>query len=438
MESLPALSEMRIKLGSRLMVVVTAGSFALALALGLSQAFYLFYLLCLLWGVAYLWTRWASERVWIERRPETNWVQAGDEFSETFLFHNQSRLPLLWLEVVDHSSVPGYSASRVESAGSGETRTWVTIGRCLRRGLYALGPTELRTGDPFGLFASELVVPATRSLLVFPPIVHLPELQLPPGSATGASRSNLRTAQPTSSIAGIRSYLPGDPVNRISWHHTAHTGDLQVKESELEPSRSLWVVLDLDEAVQSGEGDDSTLECGVKVAASAAYRAISEGRAVGLSAWPHQVQPERGARQMRRILETLAMVSANAGPRLTEVLARAAGGLARGASIVIVTPSLEPAWADAMVNLGQRGLAPVCILLESGAGGQAQSEAYAALRARLFGIGVPALVIRSGELVETLAPSRRKRRARYRVLGTGRAVAVESQERPASVPALKV
>jgi len=418
------------------MVVVTAGSLLLALALGLQHLFYLFYLLCLLWGLSYIWTRWASERVALERRPETNWVQVGDEFSESFLLHNQSRLPMFWVEIVDRSNVPGYSASRVESAESGETRSWVSIGTCLRRGLYALGPTELRTGDPFGLFTSQLLIPATRNLLVFPPIVHLPDLQLPPGSATGASRSNLRTAQPTSSIAGIRNYLPGDPVSRISWPHTAHTGDLQVKESELEPSRSLWTILDLDSTVQSGVGDDSTVEIGVKVAAAAAYRAISEGRAVALSAWPYQVPPERGGRQMRRLLETLAMVSPAKGPSLAEVLARSAGGLARGTSVVIVTPSLDPSWVDTVLNLSQRGLAPTCILLDSGATTQAPADAYSALRARLIGLGVPTLVVRRDDLAISLTPARKKR-VRYRVLGTGRTLAIESHERQPAMPLLR-
>jgi len=429
---------MQIGLNNRLMVVVTAGSLVLAVSAGLAEVFYLFYLLAFLWAAAYAWTRWAGESVSLHREPETNWTQVGDEFSESFSVHNHSHLPMLWLEVLDHSDVPGYSANRIEAVQVQETRSWASIGVCLRRGLYNLGPTELRTGDPFGLFVSRLLIPATRSLLVFPPIVHLPELQLPPGSATGASRSHIRTAQPTSSVAGVRNYLPGDPVSRISWRHTAHTGELQVKESELEPSRSLWVVLDLDQAVQLGEGEQSTLEIGVKVAASVAYRAISEGRAVGLAAGLTRVQPERGARQMRRILETLAMVTASPDLTLIAALAQLSQSLMRGASVVVVTPSLDPVWVHALLNLAQRGLAPASILLDPGLDGKAPDEAYAALTARLWELGVPGCVIRGGELLASLMPGRKKRRARYRILGTGRAALVEAPEKTVSPLPLRV
>ena len=50
----------------------------------------------------------------------------------------------------------------------------------------------------------------------------------------------------------------------------------------MEPGGSTWILLDLNQAVQAGEEDESTEEYSVKLAAALVYRLIREQKSIGL------------------------------------------------------------------------------------------------------------------------------------------------------------
>ena len=93
--------------------------------------------------------------------------------------------------------------------------------------------------------------------------------------------SPVRTLQTTPLATTVRPYAPGDSMNRIHWKSTARHGEIQVKEFDLEQTADAWIVLDLQRGIQTGEGDDSTVEAAVRAAASIADKALQENRSVG-------------------------------------------------------------------------------------------------------------------------------------------------------------
>jgi uncharacterized protein (DUF58 family) len=58
-------------------------------------------------------------------------------------------------------------------------------------------------------------------------------------------------------VASVRDYAPGDSFNRIHWPSTARTGQLIVKEFELDPMADIWLFLDLEKRVQVGDVGES-------------------------------------------------------------------------------------------------------------------------------------------------------------------------------------
>src|SRR5207247_206785 len=82
-------------------------------------------------------------------------------------------------------------------------------------------------------------------------------------------------------VMGIREYQPGDAMNRIHWPSSVRHRRLHVKEFELDKTADLWLYLDLDERWHSGEGEDSSEERCVTVAASVVAKALREHRNVG-------------------------------------------------------------------------------------------------------------------------------------------------------------
>ncbi|HSJ55706.1 MAG TPA: DUF58 domain-containing protein, partial [Anaerolineae bacterium] len=238
-----------------------------------------------IWLTAFLWARHLAARLHVTREQHYGWVHVGDLLEERFVMVNDSFLPALWVEIDDASDLPGYSARSVRSADGYATVRWRTEGICRQRGLFTLGPWRARTGDPLGLYTVTFDHPAAQSVLVYPPIVHLPTLRLPRGAATGAGRTSRRALDVTTNAAGVRPYAPGDAVNRIHWPTTARRETMMVKTFDLEPSGDLWIVLDMDQAVHAGEGEESTEEYGVILAASLSNRTLEENRAVGLVAY---------------------------------------------------------------------------------------------------------------------------------------------------------
>ena len=93
----------------------------------------------------------------------------------------------------------------------------------------------------------------------------------------------VRTLQTTPLATTVRPYAPGDSMNRIHWKSTARHDEIQVKEFDLEQTADAWIVLDLQRSVQTGRGDDSTVESAVRAAASIADKALQENRAVGMT-----------------------------------------------------------------------------------------------------------------------------------------------------------
>ncbi len=389
-------------------------------------------------GFSYFWARQLSERMALTREQYYGWVHVGDMLEERFTLVNDAILPVVWVEIDDQSDLPGYSARTVRSADGRQTIQWRTEGICRQRGLFSLGPWRAQTGDPLGLFQVSLDYPLSRTILVYPPIVHLPTLRLPRGAATGAGRTSRRALEITANAAGVRGYVPGDSINRIHWRTTARQDSLMVKTFDLEPSGDLWIVLDLDAAVQAGQEEESTEEYGVILAASLSNRTLRENRAVGLVAYgtesqlngpspepaPTLVLPQKGTAHQWRILQALATVRAGGNWPLERVLAEMDRNLGRGTTLAVITPSCDPDWVAGLLPPMRRGVTPTVVLLDPVSfGGQGNPEALIGLLADL---GVPSHRVAKGTPFKPIRRHKRIGRPQYRVLpGTGRVIPVE-------------
>ncbi len=389
-------------------------------------------------GVGYLWARELARHLLLTREQHYGWAHVGDLLQERFTLQNRSILPTPWIEIDDHSDMPGYSARSVRTADGEQTLRWRTEGICRQRGLFTLGPWSAHTGDPLELFRVTFHHPKSQSILIYPPIVHLPHLRLPRGAATGTGRTSQRALEVTTNAAGIRDYVPGDAINRVHWRSTARQDTLMVKTFDLEPSGDLWIVLDLDAAVQAGQGEESTEEYGVILAASLSSRILEANRAVGLVAYgtlppedggpprprPTFVLPQKGKAQQWRILQALATVRAGGQWPLARVLAEMDHNLGRGMTLALITPSCDPAWVAGLLSPMRRGIAPAVLLLDPNTfGGEGNVEALQGLLANL---GVVAERITRDMPFRPVAEPKRTGPPELKVLpGTGRVVVVD-------------
>ena len=341
-----------------------------AFSTALPFLFYLLYLAILVVGGSYVLVRLGLTDLEAGYAVSQLHGHVGDKLRVTYTLRNASRIAKLWLEIHNPTTLPGGLPGRAITLAGRSERSWLIRIPLARRGHFRIEPLHIRTGDPFGFFEASATVGQGVSVVVYPRLEPLPRWRLPAAAIEGSQVSPVRTLQTTPLATTVRPYAPGDSMNRIHWKSTARHGEIQVKEFDLEQTADAWIVLDLQRGIQTGKGDESTVEAAVRAAASIADKALQENRSVGMTvnvARTAFLPPDRGSRQHLKIMQLLASVEADSSAPLVETLIATVGRLRRGMTAVVITPSLDPSWVRPLASLRTRGVACVVLTLDAAA-----------------------------------------------------------------------
>lgn len=322
----------------------------------------------LLSGVSFWWAVQSARLVSFSRHLRHTWAQVGDRLEENFLLQNRFMLPVLAAEIDDESNLPGYNASTVRSVDGRSFDQWSKKAISHRRGVFRLGPTTVRIGDPLGIFEVIIRYPQAREIMVAPPVLHGLSVVAPSGGGHGATVSRQRNLIETGIIGGVRDYHPGDPVRRIHWPLSTRHQSFLVKEFDDEKGGDIWLVLDLDGAVHVGQGQESTLEYAIIWAASWAWHLLKQGKGVGLfTSTPERViiPPASGTAQTNRILRALAPLSAHAEIPMSALLHEVRPFLAHSHSLIVITPSMAADWPVELAQPDLRTAVKGAVLLDA-------------------------------------------------------------------------
>jgi uncharacterized protein (DUF58 family) len=339
-------------------------------------------LLLLVEGLATLWSRRGLRGVTYERRFEPDRAVVGDLVALETTVTNQKLLPLAWLRVEDlanaNMTVRELSLERDAASGGGIFRTIWTLAwfeqvrrryhvDADRRGVYQLGPTELRVADLFGRNVATQEQPNRTTLLVRPRTVSVRDGQ-PDRAPLGLRRARSGPWEDPALFAGVRPFQLGDPLRRIHWRATARTGEVVSKRYE--PSRSPEVVVAVD--VQTHDGpfwllsyDDETVEQLAVAAMSVARTSLLAGSSVGLAVAAFSGTPQRsmwiaprgGTAQVSVIADALARMSPYASMPFGTLLAGLPQKVRPGATIVVLSGRLPSSYLATMQRLARHGYA---------------------------------------------------------------------------------
>ena len=353
----------------RLQFLIVAVSLLIAaFATGYQFLFYMVYLGLLAIGGSYVLTRFGLADLEAGYRVDHRQGHVGDDLRTTYSISNASGLPKPWLEVYSPTDLPVPVPGRALGLRSWAQRSWIAIVPLSRRGSFRIEPMVVRTGDPFGFFEAAATVGRPTVVTVFPRVLPLPRWRLPNAYLEGTHSAPERTLQTTPLATTVRPYAPGDSFNRIHWRSTARLGEIQVKEFDLEQTADVWLFVDLEARVQAGDGDMSTVEEILRVAASIAHDAILENRAVGMTTSGHRlvsIPADRGTRQRQKIMQLLAAVEGDGWTPLAEVLLTGLPRLRRGMTAVVVTASRERQWVRTLTSLRARGVTAAVVALDA-------------------------------------------------------------------------
>jgi len=402
----------------RLLFLITALVVA-AFSTGIEFLFFLVYLTVAIGVGSWLYARRGLRSVRADYRVLNPRTHVGEVLQAIYRVENHDRFGKPWIECWNESTLPSSLPGRVVGIASRGTRQWLAKVTLTRRGSYRLGPLRVRSGDPFGLFTTDMMVGQPTNVVVFPEVVPLPHWRLPPSPIDGTTRTKRRYEAATPLVSSVRPYVHGDAINRIHWLSSARHGELHVKEFDLEQAADLWILLDLDRSVHAGIGTDASVETAVTIAASVAMRTLSDNRSVAMTASARRLQlhqPDRGPRVEQKLLHLLANVQADGGNPLAEVLTATLPQLRRGMTLCIITGSTDRTWVRALSALRRRGVAALVILLDRASfigvepDGHAQAE-LAAVRHALAEYDVEHRLVRRGDNIADAIGGRTRARA---------------------------
>ena len=121
-------------------------------------------------------------------------------------------------------------------------------------------------------------------------------------------------------------------------------------------------------------------------------------RAVGFVGYGHQheiIQPDRGERQLNRLLEVLAVLRAEGNIQFQHVLGVESARLGRNNTLVAISPSSETNWIKALRETKRRGLRAIAALTDVNTfGGHGDTKGAAA---ELLASGIPTYVAHEGD-----------------------------------------
>ncbi len=140
---------------------------------------------------------------------------------------------------------------------------------------------------------------------------------------------------------GLREYRDGDNPKHIHWRSSARLGKRLVKEFHHEQAEKVCVLLDAGLPTSAGELESRRFEEAVSFAATLSVYYLRQGYEVALAAGAVRVSADRGQRQFRRILGTLAEIVQDANPSFPELVNSLDYRFLRDSFVVAVLPDAE-------------------------------------------------------------------------------------------------
>ena len=337
--------------------------------------------------VSWLWNRLSLEEVHYEREIEQTRVFRGEETKLTISLTNRKPVPLGKLDLEDEypeeieivgaeitpSSNPKSMIMRLHTSISWYERIrWEYTIKCNTRGFYRFGPARMESGDLFGFFESEATNRASDYLLVYPRVVPLPELGLPPLRPQGDSRGGIEIFQDLSRPAGLREYQIGDPLKIIDWKNTARMGQLQVRTFEPSSNFTVILIVAVETSERSWEGYSPTnLERVITTSASIASYASERQYSIGLFSngvpiltdRPMKLEAASTPEQLAIILEALATIRPlPIGPMAAQIEINLRQ-FPTGATLVMIAAILSDELVESAANLSRQGYKVVVVFV---------------------------------------------------------------------------
>ncbi len=297
-------------------------------------------------------------------------VMVGHDYPLLLTIKNISMVTWPWLTAVV-GAAPGIELDQPQShcgvvAPRASHRFRVQL-RFTHRGRYERLWVRLTLQDLLGLFGQEWAVERRIDLTVLPRILPIEGQIEGSGYAMGVTDRVRQLSEDLAQPMGLRAYIHGDSIRRVHWKTTAKTGELMVKTYAHQSRTQIYLYLDCCASRQAGEGDDSSFERAVVMAASLASHFLARRVATGLVAAgaPAPLYPaDDHLAQEALLLDALALVTPVPGDGAPERVAAELSAIPSGSVLVLISTMASEAMHELILRLQLRQIRVAVVQLD--------------------------------------------------------------------------
>jgi uncharacterized protein (DUF58 family) len=376
----------------------------------------IFYMSGFILILCFVWARFSITGIRLERSSRITRQHAGTLFEELYEIQNLSKMPKLWVEILDQSILSSEKnrSHVITLLNEKSTRRYQVRYLLRKRGEFQLGPTHIISGDPFGLFERRMVINSQKSVLVLPCELSAHEIGFPKGVLSGGKARKATATEITPYVSSIRDYASGDSFNRIDWKSSARRNKLMAKEFDQDPQSNVWVFLDGDisECLKINENPnlpkavnkikqeteatlfEDSFEYAVSYTLSICKRLLRYGNTIGLVCNETPINilpPEKGERQLNKFLEMLTFAKCNGNMGIAGIVLSQSKAFSKGNTVVLITASVKPELVVLGENLERRGISSEFILISREDFGGTGTNLF---HQRMINAGINAMVIK--------------------------------------------
>ena len=225
-----------------------------------------------------------------------------------------------------------------------ETRTLRYVIAGNRRGQYTVGPLQISSGDPLGLFPFKKTIKDNCAILVRPARVDA-TLAFNSGIPQGSISVHDSRFEDVTLYRSVRDYIAGDELKRINWKSSARFGKLFTNEYQDSLNCPVFVFLSLSINDYPLHLRHSLAESAIEGAAALIERASLMKQQCGfastgvMSGGSEKPFIRVGSSQAECILDILARISMSETDDNGELLARALYAIPSGSRFFRIGPT---------------------------------------------------------------------------------------------------
>ncbi|MGG0665813.1 DUF58 domain-containing protein [Viridibacillus arvi] len=301
----------------------------------------------------------------IERSIEQEHMKNGDSLKMTMTLKRNNRWPIVYAVIreakpsevlVNATTQP---MQRLLVVGFKKEVKWTYEIEEIPRGEHYLQGVEITVSDFFGWIKKTQIIPAKRTVVVYPNVTKMIFRPLDMSMQTGTGPVSSAIVRDTTMVSGLREYQPGDRMSWVHWKTFAKTGELRTKEFEDQQSQDLCLVLDCSPSALFEEQVEfvaSILNASVRQQITMAFLSAGRNRVL--------FEAIKTESQLQEVMFHLASVQDDLGDSVNRLYGQDRT-LANAAQILFVTSELTTDWLDILTKVSKSSRACLCFVIRS-------------------------------------------------------------------------